>query len=938
MALLTPQGVSSLTFKPPPLDGSLTFPELFDYNATHSPKHPLFRYNDPDNGGFRTILWEEGVAAFHTAGHHFKEYIHGDAPVTVGILANINSITYFAVLASLIRLGSIPFPISIRNSVPTIVHLMKSTGARHMIVSQDASLQNTVDEVCRQLCEVDVDDKIITIPVPHFSDLFSVKPGEYDPLPPGRLVFLVPSTPPTRMHCGMPRDHTMEKWTCAGKCLEYKQCQYAMGFFSLSFSTSTGAIIASFPPVEPPLIPTAERFLSSIIDTKTTIVATVPSFLVEWAHDPKAIEALKSTTAVMYGGGPLEKDTGDTLVANGIFVICLYGLTECGVSAILLKSIPMGGWEKITAGSNVDVVFVPTDEKDIYRLHIKESPHHSPAVFNTEIDGVRAFDAKDLVQPHPSNRKLFKICGRAGERLTGEKTNPGPIEAGLAADKHVAAALMFGRSKFQPGILILPAPEEAFDPSDTTRLVEYRSKIWLVIVFVPLDTAKFEVDRDTIMKVNEQSPQQSRIYKEMILVAKPSKPFEFTAKGTIRRKAILKAYDQEIEDLYKSVDDTSHADVVIPQLWSLRNVMTMIRDIVTAVLDREIGDSDDIFVAGGDSLTAMSIRNSVLRALRRSKSAPVTVIRGFPPNFVFDLPSIAAMSTFVYGIQRNPNGDGAGEAMYPEVSFVSDQNIIKLRDDAGEHFQYASYADKFRTAVWTLTIVPGTPLNSLSELASFYFVQIKAERPHGSYRFASYSSSSLLLVVLVKLFEDNGDEVAQAVMLDHFPAMFVYSANKLRNPDPRVPENIQNMLDVSMDTIAGMMDRDSNHDALQRTKNNLLDGWKGVYANDIIRNAIRNIRGFRTASAEFVYDLTTDETGLSSIELMAQWMRTVKVPITVVVAPEGALGAIPEEDRTTWSDLGTKRCLPDARVVFVKGGHYEFLADEVVLQLLQEGY
>ncbi len=74
---------------------------------------------------------------------------------------------------------------------------------------------------------------------------------------------------------------------------------------------------------------------------------------------------------------------------------------------------------------------------------------------------------------------------------------------------------MFGRSKFQPGILILPAPEEAFGPSDTARFVEYRSRIWLVIVFVLLGTAKFEVDRDTIMKVNEQAPQQSRIYKEV---------------------------------------------------------------------------------------------------------------------------------------------------------------------------------------------------------------------------------------------------------------------------------------------------------------------------------------------------------------------------------------------------------------------------------------
>ncbi|PBK75297.1 NRPS-like enzyme [Armillaria solidipes] len=964
MALPTPQGVSSLTFKPPPLDGSLTFPELFDYNATHSPKHPLFRYNDPDNGGFRTILWEEGVAAFHTAGHYFKKYIHGKGPVTVGILANINSITYFAVLASLMRLGFIPFPISIRNPVPAIVHLMKSTGARHLIVSQDTSLQNTVDEVCRQLCEVDVDDKIITIPAPHFSDLFYVKPGEYDPLPHVRpdwsqMALVSHSSGSTRVpspiyttHKNILRKASRPYYGEMDICGEVFGVQampmyHSMGFLSLSFSTSTGVIIASFPPVEPPLIPTAERFLSSIIDTKTTLVVTVPSFLVEWARDSKSIDALKSTTAVMYGGGPLEKDAGNTLVANGIFLVCLYGLTECGVSAVLPKSIPMGGWEWITAGSNVDVVFVPTDEKDIYRLYIKEGPHHeSPAVFNTEIDGVRAFDTKDLVQLHPSNRKLFKICGRADDQIThstGEKTNPGPMEAGLAADKRVAAALMFGRSKFQPGILILPAPEETFDPSDTIRLVEYRTKIW-----------------DTIMKVNEQAPQQSRIYKEMILVAKPSKPFEFTAKGTVRRKAVLKAYDQEIEDLYRAVDDASHADIAIPQLWSLGNVMTMIRDIVTAVLVREISDSDDIFVAGGDSLTAMSIRNSVLRALHRSKVVPVAVIRGLPPNFVFDLPSITAMSTFVHGIvlgahtspvaEQSTSGDEADEAVYPEVKFVSDRNIIKLRDGAGEpplvvihgagglYFEYASYADKFRTAVWALTIVPGTPLNSLSELASFYFAQIKAERPHGPYRFASYSSSSLLLVVLVKLFEGNGDEVAQAVMLDHFPAMFVYSANRLGNPDPRVPENIRNLLDVSMDTIAGLMDRDSNRDTLQRTKNFLLDGWKGVYANDIIRNAIRNIKGFRTANAEFVYDLTTDETGLSSFELMAQWMRTVKVPITVVVAPEGALGAIPEEDRTMWADLGTKRCLPDARVVLVKGGHYEFLTDEVVLQLLQEGY
>ncbi|PBK68212.1 hypothetical protein ARMSODRAFT_976064 [Armillaria solidipes] len=100
-----------------------------------------------------------------------------------------------------------------------------------------------------------------------------------------------------------------------------------------------------------------------------------------------------------------------------------------------------------------------------------------------------ASDTKDLVQVHPLNRKLFKVYGRADDQImhsTGEKTNPGPIEAGLTTDKRVAAALMFGRSKFQPGVLILPTLEEAFEPNDTTRLAEYRASIWLALVSTSL--------------------------------------------------------------------------------------------------------------------------------------------------------------------------------------------------------------------------------------------------------------------------------------------------------------------------------------------------------------------------------------------------------------------------------------------------------------------
>ncbi len=49
-------------------------------------------------------------------------------------------------------------------------------------------------------------------------------------------------------------------------------------------------------------------------------------------------------------------------------------------------------------------------------------------------------------------------------------------EAILCQDPHVHACLMFGRGRFQNGILI--QPKELFDPSDEAKLEEYRNKIW----------------------------------------------------------------------------------------------------------------------------------------------------------------------------------------------------------------------------------------------------------------------------------------------------------------------------------------------------------------------------------------------------------------------------------------------------------------------------
>ena len=86
------QALKSTTFKPAPLDGSLTIPELYDWHQIHTPNHPLFEYAD-DFGVVHVLLWPEVVQAIHRAArrvitHLPQEVNHSTSPShVVGIFA-----------------------------------------------------------------------------------------------------------------------------------------------------------------------------------------------------------------------------------------------------------------------------------------------------------------------------------------------------------------------------------------------------------------------------------------------------------------------------------------------------------------------------------------------------------------------------------------------------------------------------------------------------------------------------------------------------------------------------------------------------------------------------------------------------------------------------------------------------------------------------------
>jgi hypothetical protein len=121
---------------------------------------------------------------------------------------------------------------------------------------------------------------------------------------------------------------------------------------------------------------------------------------------------------------------------------------------------------------------------------------------------------------------------------SGEKVVPAPIEEAILADKRIKSAILFGRERNQVGVLIEPAKYG----QESASFIE---NIW-----------------PTIEAATANSPNFSRIFKHLILPTKENKPVLRADKGTVKKKATLAAYNDEIDALSVSfkINYTSTSD------------------------------------------------------------------------------------------------------------------------------------------------------------------------------------------------------------------------------------------------------------------------------------------------------------------------------------------------------------------------------------------
>ncbi|KAI0364205.1 acetyl-CoA synthetase-like protein [Pilatotrama ljubarskyi] len=642
----------------------VTMHDLYDWHAKENSDYPLFTYHDGDKLEF--ITYSAANSAMDRAARYAISGLGSNATTqsdgkrpTVAIFANADTITYFCTAIGLMRAGCIAFLISTRNAAVGVADMLKKTGTSQLMVSQDSVLRGVADETLKLLPE----GQIVLRDMPVFEDLFPTNGTPTNDAFEGDVVLPKVSdlhAPAIILHSSGSTGHPKPiAWTyqrllvCGREPLlcdvdtsrSIMGCHgvpmfHGMGAFLYAGSPICGYVIATFKPETPPIFPTPDRVWQGILKTKADYSFSVPSFIEEWARDPEKVMVLKHMRGLIFGGAPLNQQVGDALASQGVNLFTVYGLTEVGCVNLFARPNPGMDWAYFTPSPTVNCKFVP-HEDNTFEIVVLSNPDCPLPAVNTKIDGQDAYATNDLVEPHPTKPNLWRIYGRADEQImlsNGEKTNPVPMERIINEDPHVKSSVMFGRGKFQSGVLVEPAEDLQVDPQDPKQVEAFRNKIW-----------------PTVERANEYAPKHSRIFKEMILVASRSKPFQFNVKGLPRRSVILSQYHEEIEALYQGVEESAQGDLRRPDTWDASSTLSFIRAVVEQTLHRSIPDDGDIFRNGGDSLQATWIRNTILRAIRETDAGAA---KRLPTNLVFKAPTISELANIVNSVVNSTDAAG----------------------------------------------------------------------------------------------------------------------------------------------------------------------------------------------------------------------------------------------------------------------------------------
>ncbi|KAI5790287.1 hypothetical protein EDC01DRAFT_788548 [Geopyxis carbonaria] len=350
----------------------------------------------------------------------------------------------------------------------------------------------------------------------------------------------------------------------------------------------------------------------------------VPYVINMMAESDEGMDAMRKLEMVGVGGAMLPETIGNTLANAGVNIVSRFGNTECGFIMTSYRHFDSDkAWNYLRVPEDEQYLQFEPRENDLYELVIK--PGWPLIAKCNRPDG--SYATSDLFSPHPTIPGAWKYLTRNDSTIvltSGKKFNPEPIEDALRELDVVKEAIVFGQNKEWPGVMIFSAA--GADSKAVRRAV----------------VAK-------LAEINESLPVHARILDELVAVMGDRDDWPKTSKGTPIRWAAEKQFADIIRIGYGTFSGDVGGEKVAEKEdgdeddFTEEDMLELVQDVVKAVVGYKLGDEDDFFAHGVDSIMAARIRRGLLRSLYLSCERKV------PSNIVYEMRNIKRLTQFFNG-------------------------------------------------------------------------------------------------------------------------------------------------------------------------------------------------------------------------------------------------------------------------------------------------
>ena len=420
-------------------------------------------------------------------------------------------------------------------------------------------------------------------------------------------------------------NHDLTVWDfhgSSGRIYEPFPPFHLAGFFNkVMVPLFTNAIPIFGPPLRPP----SGQLAAEIMLHQPVRGCILPPFVAEQLlHEPNGLEFFKKLDVFIYASRPLSQATGNAI--SGVTTVCqFYGSTEVGQIRQLVPRPE--DWSYMEFHPDTKLEFRPSDD-DAYELVLLADPTtESSSALNHNYPGVTEWQTKDLFRPHPTKSGLWKFHGRKDDIIVlsnSEKLNPIPMESHLQTLAIISGALVVGQARFRPALLL----ESKDSGEKASNLII--DEVW-----------------PTVESANMLVPGHGRISRSMILLAQAGKPFIRASKGTVIRKLTETAFAKEIEDLYAGTDRTmpTSSPVLLATAFTSEAIINLLRSILLPLIHPQLGDADNLYIHGLDSLKTLEAQKALQSALLQHRTMPQLSWLGV--DVFYNNPSIRSLSQII---------------------------------------------------------------------------------------------------------------------------------------------------------------------------------------------------------------------------------------------------------------------------------------------------